>query len=62
MKRAMFFFVMILWAIPAAAPVCRAQTGMDGREVVYSRGASHSVDVYGPKVLTDLAGQAIQER
>lgn len=65
MKRAMFFFVVALWAIPAAVPVCRAQTGpgaVDGSEVAYSPNAGHSVDVYGPKVLTDLAGQAIQER
>ena len=65
MRKAKFFFIMIVWGILGVASASWAQTGYrieEEREVTSSREADISVvKVYGPDVLTDLAKRAIQE-
>ena len=55
MKRGKFFFIMILCGVLGVASASWAQTG-PRREADYP-----VVRVYGPDVLTDLAGEAIME-
>lgn len=65
MKKGMLFLIVILGGILTVVSASWAQTGsefMDGRGVAYSRDAVEPVNLYGPKVLTDLAGQAIEEK
>ena len=65
MRKAKFFFIMIVWGILGVASASWAQTGYrieEERQVTSSREADISVvKVYGPDVLTDLAKRAIQE-
>jgi hypothetical protein len=65
-EKGKFFFIIIAWGILGVASASWAQTGYrfeEERELTYGRGAGFSVvKVYGPDVLTELAGEAIQER
>jgi hypothetical protein len=62
MKKGKLFFI-ILCGILSVVSASRAQTESRSEGVTNSREAdSPVVNVYGPEVLTDLAGQAIQEK
>ncbi len=62
MKKGKFFFI-ILCGILGVVTASWAQTGSQSEEVTSSSEAdSPVVNLYGPDVLTDLAGQAIQEK
>jgi len=62
MKKGKFFFI-ILCGILSVVSTSWAQTGSRIEGATNSREAdSPVVNVYGPDVLTDLAGQAIQEK
>jgi hypothetical protein len=64
-RKAKFFFIMIVWGILGVALASWARRGYrieEEREVTSSREAEISVvKVYGPDVLTELAKRAIQE-
>ena len=66
MRKAKFFFIMILWGILGVALASWAYTGSrteEEPEVTSSREADTSVvKVYGPDALTELAKGAIQEK
>jgi hypothetical protein len=65
MKKKMFFSIAALWGILAVVSAPRARAGADfvgEHQADHSRDTYRSVNVYGPEVLTDLAGLAIQEK
>jgi len=62
MKKLKFFFVIILCAMFGVLSTTWDRGG-SGSEAAYSRESGFSVvNVYGPDKLTELAGQAIQEK
>lgn len=65
MKKGTFFFIVAMGGALAVVSASFAQTGSgltEERDAAYSRDAERSVNIFGPEALTDLAGQAIQEK
>jgi len=63
MRQGKFFYIIIVWGVLGAVSASWAQTGSRFKGATSGREADFSVvNVYGPDELTELAGQAIQEK